>query len=151
MKLRSFVLASVAALAMANSALAGGLDRCQDLPDFVTADNASNPKVTGYTNPGGLDGTQTTVAMYCPSGAAAGTCTGESLSEQVPGPIVVDRFDGIVADILQHQTGEVDVKESVKAYLAAVKEAIKNGDPIPKPGPQYEVVDWDPPTQGSHC
>lgn len=54
-----------------------------------------------------------------------------------------------VPDIPQYQTGQVDVKESAKAYAAAVIEAIKNGEKPPKPGPQFEVIDWNPPGEGS--
>lgn len=54
-----------------------------------------------------------------------------------------------VPDIDQYREGQVDVKDSAKAYAAAVLEAIKTGQPIPKPGPQYEVIDWNPPQEGS--
>ncbi len=66
--------------------------------------------------------------------------------------VVVGKEDDTIIpvdDIPQYQDGKVDVKDSAKAYAAAVLEAIKNGDPIPKPGPQYEVIDWNPPQEGS--
>lgn len=74
----------------------------------VTPDTAPVNRV-GY-NPGGsnanLKGTAYTIATFCPAAAAAGTCTGESLSEKVAGAnYAYVTLDGTVADIYQHRNG----------------------------------------------
>lgn len=76
----------------------------------VTPDTAPNVRsvVIGQTS-GGPDhnGTAYTKATFCPVKAAAGTCTGESLSTFVAGPVYGPKtfLDGDVPDITQHRNG----------------------------------------------
>jgi hypothetical protein len=73
----------------------------------VTPDNAavahSKQVLTGAA---AHNGTAYTKAAFCPVGAAAGTCTGESLSEPVGSHIEGwTTYDGNVPDINQHRNG----------------------------------------------
>ncbi len=100
------LLAGILALTFAAPAYANNL-ACKDYP-IITPDTAPVDRV-GY-NPGGtngnLKGTAYTVAAFCPAAAAAGTCTGESLSEKVQGyQYDYVTYDGNVDDIERHKNG----------------------------------------------
>jgi hypothetical protein len=100
------LLAGILALTFATPSYANNL-ACKDYP-IITPDNAPVNRV-GY-NPGGtngnLKGTTYTMATFCPAAAAAGTCTGESLSEKVQGyNYDYVTLDGNVDDIERHKLG----------------------------------------------
>jgi hypothetical protein len=100
------LLAGILALTFSAPAYANNL-ACKDYP-IITPDTAPVNRV-GY-NPGGtngnLKGTAYTVAAFCPAAAAAGTCTGESLSEKVQGyQYDYVTYDGNVDDIERHKLG----------------------------------------------
>jgi hypothetical protein len=75
---------------------------CKNYP-IVTPDDAPVTRIGGGSN-ANLNGTAYTKATFCPAAAAAGTCTGESLSEKVNTHAYVT-FDGVVADIERHRNG----------------------------------------------
>lgn len=100
MKLLTLSILALAALT------APAFAACQNYP-IVTADNApvDRTKVvaSGVSN---LGGTAYTKATFCPEAAAAGTCTGESLSERVNSTAIpYVTLDGVVADIERHRNG----------------------------------------------
>lgn len=113
MHLKSLVLA-LACVAFSAPAFAA----CKEYVT-VTPDNApvygpvTRTDVIGQSS-GGPDhnGTAYTKATFCPKAAAAGTCTGESLSTFVVGPIygpvtkteLLGNF-GNVPDVVQHRNG----------------------------------------------
>lgn len=113
MNLKTLILASALA-AMSSSAFAA----CKEYVT-VTPDNAPvlgpvvKSVVVGQTS-GGPDhnGTAYTKATFCPVKAAPGTCTGESLSTFVAGPVYgpktfieVVANNGNVPDVVQHKNG----------------------------------------------
>lgn len=80
---------------------------CQNYP-IVTPDNApvSRTETVNAGSNASLGGTAYTKATFCPVAAAAGTCTGESLSEKVNSYVrAYVTLDGVVADIERHRNG----------------------------------------------
>jgi hypothetical protein len=107
----ALILATVAMTAPAFAA-------CKNFP-IVTPDNApvygqvTRTEVVGQTS-GGPDhnGTAYTKATFCPAAAAPDTCTGESLSTFVAGPVYgpvttteIVANNGDVPDIERHRNG----------------------------------------------
>lgn len=97
MKLLTLSLLAVVALT------APAFAACQNYP-IVTPDNAPVSRVAFGASNGNLGGTAYTKATFCPRIHAAGTCTGESLSEKVNSHGYVT-LDGLVADIERHRNG----------------------------------------------
>lgn len=111
----------------------------------------------GYMSSGN-DGRRYPACPICKA-AAAGTCTGQSLSEPVATHAYVT-YDGPVPDIPQYRTGTLNVHDTVvasaEAYKAAVKAELAAAKAehrlpsIPDPRDSYtEVVDWNAPSTGS--
>jgi hypothetical protein len=103
MHLKTLLAAVAAVLALSGPALAA----CVNYP-IITPDTAPVNRLgvtTGGSN-ANLGGTAYTKATFCPAKAAAGTCTGESLSEKVAtAQYAYVTLDGIVADIERHKNG----------------------------------------------
>ena len=171
MRIRSLILASVSLLAFMPSAFALNLGRCQDvdprdggvtiLDKSYSVPTGSSPSMplAGF-GPGGRGFEKCELApvgsgkwiLGKPGFAGTSLCLAgaDTLALPVTGAAYVKKLVEVDnPDIPQFQDGTVDLKDSAKAYAAAVIEAIKNHEPIPKPGPQYEVVDWNPPQDGS--
>ena len=102
MHIRSLILASVALTALAGNAFAAGICQSQSIPvpptiidggtaqqDVLGPVTRNVPVGTSAAGPA-HNGTAYTVATFCPAAAAAGTCTGESLSEFVAGIVYGD-------------------------------------------------------------
>jgi hypothetical protein len=93
MKLRAFVC--IAALLVSAPAFAA----CKTYP---TPDNAPVYGAKAFPDAGSnanLGGTAYTKATFCPAAAAAGTCTGESLSEKVKGNVDPNFFFGNIGNV----------------------------------------------------
>jgi hypothetical protein len=100
MHIKSFILASLTCLAFTSASFAA----CRTI---VTPDNAPNVRsvVVGQSSSGpDHNGTAYTKATFCPKLAAPGTCTGESLSTFVAGPVYGNKtfLDGNVPDNRQN-------------------------------------------------
>lgn len=92
----------LAVVAMSSPAFAA----CANFP--IITPNTAPVDRPGMASTGAprLNGTAYTVATFCPAKAAAGTCTGESLSERVAAIATnTVTYDGDVADILRHRNG----------------------------------------------
>jgi len=102
MRLLSIALALFASLAVASPAFA--IFGCKEYV-AVTPDNAAVARTRiDAAGVASLGGTDYTKATFCPAAAAAGTCTGESLSGRVPvTKIDYTTFDGQVPDIYTHR------------------------------------------------
>jgi hypothetical protein len=99
------ILIAAAALLMA-SAPAYAIT-CYERP-VITADNApvNREKIVAAGSNGNLGGTAYTKATFCPAAAAAGTCTGESLSEKVNNYLLqYVTYDGNVPDTEEYRKG----------------------------------------------
>ena len=73
----------------------------KDNPDTAPV-NRSRVEASG----GSLNGTAYTKATFCPTTAAAGTCTGESISERVSSTLIpYVTFDGYVPDDYKRRYG----------------------------------------------
>lgn len=117
MKFTTTAIAAVAVLLMTGSAFATScIERTLD------GGQRTETYVAGMSTGGSLPGTAYTKATFCPKSAAAGTCTGESLSEPVAGPIYADR---LVDNPDIDQFAKLDAVATAKAIAAELKAAIK--------------------------
>ena len=97
--------AAVVATLFASPAMASW--SCNDNFYRVTKDDAPVHREKIVSSGGSLNGTAYTKATFCPVAAAAGTCTGESLSERVGSTLIkYITFDGNVPDVQQYQYGK---------------------------------------------
>jgi hypothetical protein len=116
--MKRLILISFAVAAMTQTATASAL--C--IEQTLDGGTATERYVAGMSKGGSLPGTAYTKATFCPVGAAAGTCTGESLSEPVAGPIYADRTVDL-PDV--DQFADLDIKATAKAVAAELKAALK--------------------------
>lgn len=107
--MKKLAIASVAVLALTSQAFALTCEsRTIDVPDIVVDGGTEQQDVFGLrtftTGVSSHNGTAYTKATFCPKAAAAGTCTGESLSEPVSthearvkvGEVTVDLPDSVI-------------------------------------------------------
>jgi hypothetical protein len=116
--MKRLILISFAVAALAQTATASPL--C--IEQTIDGGTATERYVSGQSKGGSLPGTAYTKAAFCPVAAAAGTCTGESLSEPVAGLIYADRTVDL-PDV--DQFAPLDIKATAKAVAAELKAAIK--------------------------
>lgn len=97
-------LMSVAAVAVTMAASpAMATTKCYDWVSKVNPDTAPVHRSRVESSGGNLNGTAYTKATFCPVAAAAGTCTGESLSERVSSTLIkYVTYDGVVPDDYKH-------------------------------------------------
>lgn len=174
MRSRTVLALAIAVSLMSTSAsFATNLSRCQNLPDIVTPNDAPVNRIGVATSGVG--------SGFAGGGRQLGLCSNPdhpwhdamkanglcelsgnlaTLAQPVAtGAYKYVTFDGDIPDVLVHQTGKVNVKqsakESAKASLEATKNAPENqGKPIWEWTPHIvvvEVVDWNNPVQGSSC
>lgn len=120
MRIRSFLLASLASIAMASPVFAA----CENVLITETPNVApvyGDKFIAGGGN--SLNGTAYTVATFCPAAAAAGTCTGESLSTRVNATVLTNQFLG--------NTGDVPDVFGRQFYIEVLGNRINLGDPQP--------------------
>lgn len=107
MRIHTLVLGAATLALMTGPTFAGGISLgcktyTQVTPDVAPV-NRTGVKSTGVA---AHNGTAQTIADFCPTAAAAGTCTGQSLSE----PVTTNTYtyvtlDGDVPDIDWHRYG----------------------------------------------
>lgn len=103
MRMKSILLATAALAMMSAPAFAACVNYPIITPDTAPVNREKAVKAGSNAN---LGGTAYTKATFCPKAAAAGTCTGESLSEKVDSHVVYYvTLDGVVADIERHKNG----------------------------------------------
>lgn len=151
MRIRSFLIASVAVAALTSSAFATNLGRCENLDPLVT----QNPDIVSYkttsSNPNVHASGSPKCGPFVP--ASAGACPdvgpGGSLSLPVS-PALIVKVSTPVPDTItpQYREGELDKRDYAKAVLAELIDAIKDHRQ-PNPVPEGPYIDWDAAQVGS--
>ncbi len=102
MNFKSIALAALTLVAFTSASFAA----CKEYVT-VTPDNAPVQRsLMVGTGGNSQNGDAYSVATFCPKAAAAGTCTGKTLSEAVSTSLTkFVTLDGVVADITQHRNG----------------------------------------------
>ncbi len=149
MRIRSFLIASVAVAALTSSAFATNLGRCENLDPLVTAN--PNIIVTKYsTNNAHITGSPK-CGPFVPAGVRACPDVGPGGSLSLPvTPTEMRKVSTPVPDTItpQYREGELDKRDYAKAVLAELIDAIKDHRQ-PNPVPEGPYIDWDAAQVGS--
>jgi hypothetical protein len=151
MRIRSFLIASVAVAALTSSAFATNLGRCENLDPLVT----QNPDIVSYkttsSNPNVHASGSPKCGPFVPAGVRACPDVGPGGSLSLPvSPAMIVKVSTPQAPTItpQYREGELDKRDYAKAVLAELIDAIKEHRQ-PQPVPEGPYIDWEAAQVGS--